>query len=798
MEKFRYVQNKKQTKTLPLTLEQYDAITKDMHLAFLCDEARKAKEEKRDADYDENKGQLPLAFWIGYNKEGKRAADKQTPTQYFYIDIDHPKMPAKEIWNQIILNMQSIFDKEIDGSTPHDLDVRKYYGVRLVHETPSGGLRIVILATQQFTSVEEHIKWFAEKFYLSSFGDVDYVVHDLARGSFMVKSAWHLYIDRDLFNEEPKHRYIKTGAQDAEVSGDNPAPGNLPELTAEQKNFKFSGNLVNKIANEYIIDQGGVPEEGLRHAFYNDLVKNFRNLCNNDPRIVFACLPLCEGTPQKRWSQVTSICKTNNTTRIPKEFYFWLKDRGYIQTKDAKQILALMDEPMVEHKPMPPLPPVFREFVCIAPDDFKFPTIIALLPVMGTLTSYLKATYYDFTEQTTTFFSCVWAPPGCGKSFTKKLVNILMKKINLRDEINSIREQLWLVDTRTKSDNDKGIDLPHVMVRIMPAINSLPEFLEKMRDNKGYHMFTFAEEVDTFKKGSSSGGADKSDLFRCAWDNSEYGQSFRSNNTFKGKVTLYYNILLTGTPGAVKNYYNNVEDGMVQRISICEIENQQFAPFVSWKQLTDKQMEVIDRFIERCDNNSYVEPLKISLEEAEAQNTTSANYDQKVKWRFKMRERQELDMEWLKADIMGWLEKERIDSSMAYDLAKDTFRRRTAVKGFRLALICMACWATVGKREKQVIRDFVLWFMDRDLEESLKMFGKRYNELQNTVNTDSTRSQPQIFKALGDTFTKMDLINICAERGVKSKIRNILYIWKKDHVITECGKDSFKKVKNEK
>ena len=44
MEKFRYVQNKKQTKTLPLTLEQYDAITKDMHLAFLCDEARKAKD----------------------------------------------------------------------------------------------------------------------------------------------------------------------------------------------------------------------------------------------------------------------------------------------------------------------------------------------------------------------------------------------------------------------------------------------------------------------------------------------------------------------------------------------------------------------------------------------------------------------------------------------------------------------------------------------------------------------------------------------------------------------------------
>jgi hypothetical protein len=45
----------------------------------------------------------------------------------------------------------------------------------------------------------------------------------------------------------------------------------------------------------------------------------------------------------------------------------------------------------------------------------------------------------------------------------------------------------------------------------MPAIFSVPEFLEKMRDNKGYHMFTFAEEVDTFAKGAKAGGGgDKS------------------------------------------------------------------------------------------------------------------------------------------------------------------------------------------------------------------------------------------------------------------------------------------------
>jgi hypothetical protein len=795
MEKFRYVQNKKQTKSLPLDAAQFDAISTDLHLAYICDEARKAKTNGNDEEYDKQKGDLPLAFWIGYNSKGVRQADKQTPTQYFYIDIDHPKMEPKPMWQEIMMNMERVFAKEKTSEDDLTIDIRKRYGIRLVHETPGGGLRIVILATQNLSSVEEHIKWFAEKFYLSAFGDVDTVVHDLARGSFMVKKDWIHYYDAALFSEELTFKPITKGGSDAPAVSGEAETKTLPEITEKQRNFMFGGKLVREIAEEYVVDQGGVPEEGLRHQFYNDLIKNFRNICNNDPRIVFAVLPLCEGIPEKRWSQAASICKTNNTTRIPKDFYFWLKKRLYIKTADAKVLLEAIEEEPVTRKPMPPLPPVFREFVSTAPEDFKYPMIVALLPIMGTLTSYLKADYYDFTEQTTSFFSCIWAPPGCGKSFTKKVVNILMKKIKLRDEVNNLREQLWLVDNRTQGKDDKGLDLPHVMVRIMPAINSLPEFLEKMRDNRGYHMFTFAEEVDTFKKGSTSGGSDKSDLFRTAWDNSDYGQSFKGTNTFKGTVKLFYNILLTGTPGAVKNYYSNVEDGMVQRISICEIENQQFSKFVAWKQLTPKQMEIIDRFITRCDDNSYMEPLKCTSEEANAYNTTSANFDKNVKWKFKMRPRQEVDMSWLKDDIMNWLEESRIDSSLVYDLAKDTFRRRTAVKGFRLALLCTACWANVGKREKKVIRDFVMWFMDRDIEESLKMFGKQYNDLQSSALPDAVKRHANLYADLNDTFTKTELISLCLKKGIKSKAALIIHRWKEDDAIKEIKSETYQKTK---
>ncbi len=63
-----------------------------------------------------------------------------------------------------------------------------------------------------------------------------------------------------------------------------------------------------------------------------------------------------------------------------------------------------------------------------------YPTIVGLMPIMGTLTSYVRADYIDLEEHSTTFFSTIWAPPSAGKSFAKRLVDMLMNKIRLRRE----------------------------------------------------------------------------------------------------------------------------------------------------------------------------------------------------------------------------------------------------------------------------------------------------------------------------------------------------------------------------
>lgn len=777
MSNFRYIDNRNSKVTHVMNRETMIKLMSSDFVKQQCAICR--AHDKKSKAYEDAKCKLPAALWLGFDPDGSRLKERMIPTGYFFIDLDKMSEDPRKVFN--------LFKESVDGKL-------KELGVAFVHETPSRGLRIVCRAVQDFTYVSEHLDWMLTQFDFTQYGDYDKIVKDLSRISFLVDVDWIIYEDQELLWDHIfTHSILNPDREDVKAVA-NPKPAKLPEITDKERNFEFEGKRVAEIAEEYIIDQGGVPEQGLRHAFYNDLIKNFRNICNNDPRVVFAILPLCEGEPEKRWSACTSICKTNNYSRIPRDFYIWLAKRGYVRSKKYEGMYEYMDSDIAETPKLPKFPPIFREFCGICPPDFVYPSVIALMPVMGTLTSYVRADYIDNSEQSTTFFSCIWAPPSSHKSFVKNIVERLMKKIRVRDEMNNIREQLYLIDANKKADNEKGIDLPHVMVRMMPAINSLPEFLEKMRDNRGYHMFTLAEEVDTFRKGSSSGGADKSDLFRTAWDNSEYGQSFKSTNTFKGTVKVYYNILLTGTPGAVHKYYSNVEDGMVTRISICEIENQQFAPFVAWKHLTPKQLEVIDRFVERCDKNTYADPIDMTQEDVQLYNTNSSDFDEHVKWKFRLQPKQKLDMTWIYPTILDWLEKQRKLASLDNDAAADVFRRRVGVKGFRLALVCMCCWDSIGKREKETIRQFVLWFMDRDLKESLKMFGQKYND--NIANTFlDTKHLPGLFDSLPETFTKNDVIAQCIKTNTKTKVKVILYRWRKDKAIDKIGENKYKKIK---
>lgn len=738
----------------------------------------------------EAKKELPAVCFSGHSKSGKRLAADMEATNFYMIDIDHCEDPRKA-WDAII-NAPFGDIKEISSDE-----------IVLAHITPSGkGLRVVFWANDEEPTIIKHILRVAEDYHLKDFGDVDTAVKDLGRLSFLPLADEYLFISAQLYGDDYRNRkkVIVAAGEGAKVEQSGQAPlfsgdNSQPVFTEDEKRdfeaFTYRGVELKAIVNKYV-EVYGEPGPGEKHSYYNEMVKNFRVICDNNKRLLLFALPKFGHTDEECWSQIVSICRVNTLSRIPKAFYFFLKDNGFYSPRENRvddlREYMLSDEETTDTG-LPYLPPVFRELVGTAPKDFVLPAVNALLPILGTLTSYLKAKYpYDNREHTTSFFSIIYAPPGTGKGFVERFLDLLFEDLKLRDYVQSERENVYLRVLQRKGANDKAPDMPHVSLRLIPPKNSEAEFLQKQRDNHGYHMFTYAAEMDSWAKGVRAAGGNKDDMIRIAWDNGEYGQQFKSANTFKGTVKLFWNVLITGTIAQIDSYFKNVENGLVTRCSFTEIENQEFSMPPSWKNISKRGMETIKAFMKRCDNRTYETPCNIDVFDLET--VSDDNFDKEINWQFKFKERRLIDMSWIMPTIDAFHKEQMELAARDIDRARDVFRRRVGVRGFRLAMICYGLWENPRPSDLQKCVGFVDWWMHKDIESILKLWGARYNE-----QTDVTPKvvQRTVFDALEKEFSRNDVYAVCLRQGIKTPVRRIVHDWTKLGYVTKIDKDHYKK-----
>ena len=326
----------------------------------------------------------------------------------------------------------------------------------------------------------------------------------------------------------------------------------------------------------------------------------------------------------------------------------------------------------------------------------------------------------------------------------------------------------------------------------MPPKNSEAELLEKQSFNQGYHMFTYAAEMDSWAKGVRAAGGNKDDIIRVAWDNESYGQYFKANNTFKGDVFLYWNVLITGTPKQIERYFKDVENGLVTRCCFTPIENQEFVMAPKWKELTQKDISKIREFMKRCDENSYQKPCTTSKEDIVEVAEDAEAFDKEVDWRYQFKEKQVLDMDWIMPTINSFQEEQMKKALKDLDKARDVFRRRVGVRGFRLAMLCYCLFKRPTQADLNKCKAFINWWMHQDLENMVKMWGFRYNKETDVM---PNLTQRKVFTELNTEFSKEDVYVVCVRQGIKSPVRQIIYGWTKQGFITKVGDNKYKKAK---
>ena len=734
---------------------------------------REAVKKGNDKQVGELKKMLPAVTWQAHFADGVRNNDHAEPSGLYMLDIDHvddPRGMFKQ-WQPALL---------------------VECGVVFIHISPSGaGLRVVARCLYEGRTIAQHQAWLAEKLGVVAY---DAACKDFARLAFLASYDDILFHDYEkMFMEAAM--LPAAAEQYAPSTLKTPAKAEQQNLfTDEQRTKEYRGHLVGEIAQQWT-EHVGMPVEGERHNFYYELAKTFRHIVDNDYGVLLAQLPDFGLSLDERQKICEHTAKTNRGNKIPYKFWAWMQQQGIVpktqkdsraeakaeeferaiaEQMERQKEEALRDDPEPKPAAVPTLPKVFKEFCSVCPPDFVLPTVNALLPLLGTLATRVRATYLDGVEHTTTFHTVIYADASSGKSFARRLYQRLTVDLQKHDAFSIAREQQYLEELRQKKNATQQPKDPHCPYRIQMAITSVPMILRRQQDAMGLHTITFDEEIDTMAKANKGGSyAQKSDLYRKAWDNAEYGQEYISGNTFTGRVNLFMNFLLLGTPVQMMKFYNDPENGLISRVNFCEIPAQDYALLPKWKKLSPKQEDVIDKVLRRFEQMTY-EPVEDADNEWTVRPTV--NVDDKLKFFMPL--------------LSDWLERKRLEALDDMDRTKDMFRRRSAVKAFRAAMLCVAMYDTLNAAIQKVIADFCLWLADNDLRTLCSLYDVEKNRVE------KKKTGPKgILDQLPDEFTREDVYVTLLKNFKKTSVSQTLNNWLHYKRVEQVDKGVYRKVK---
>ena len=676
------------------------------------------------------KRQLPAFCFHATFGGKKRATANAQPSGMVMIDFDH-------LTDDEMLRLASALK---DGG---DAD----WGVRLVHVTPSGkGIRVVIKAMVNDAydgclSIKAYQERFAQLVGME--GKLDGVTTDLARLSFCPTARDIIYMNSAMFGEQPD--FVKFEAPTPAMALEAmPAPADSGQMT-------YEGIALKEIFDMYFTITGGLPKEGGRNAAFYTAARDLRYICDFNPNVLARFMPQV-GLSEAEVKQVCgSACLSSRASKIPdtvREAITAIKE-----TTD--------DEPTdtAEGKAFSALPAIVRPIVGIAPAGFEEATVLALLPILGTLATGVRARYLDGELHSPSFSTIITAEQASGKSFTRTIVEQLLQPIKDEDAAARVVEQAYKAELKKKKNAKDQPEDPRVVIRLVPASISVAKLLQRLDYADGKHLFSFAEELDTVIKSNQSGAwSQKSDIYRNAFDNAEYGQDFMSDNSYSANLKVFYNLLMLGTPRQTMKFYKDVENGLVSRTCFARLP---------------------DGFGQR------MPVMKKLSEQDSAKITKQVSVLRAVNC--------EVEMRFIYPAIEEWLEKERLIAIKESNRARDIFRKRSAVIGFRAAMLLRPLYSNGGKNLER-LKDFALYVADVVLKNQLAFAGERLNEVINS-STTATKKTDAIFDKLEDTFTTNDVIMLSRKNNIKTPHKGLIYLWRKNGLIEKLSPNNYKKTK---
>ena len=752
-------------KPQPALWSEIEAAMKDPRIQDICDQIKLLDGQDPD-ELARLKRQLPIItpHACRFDNDGTRKSANAVPSGLVMLDIDHIDDPRDFFSSHIfpVLGDQAIRRETKGEENSIPLSGGNEGGLYFVAITPSGhGLRIIAERNANET-IPDAQRRLAEVCRLDEY---DGVTTDLARASYLMPWSYVLYcepLDLD-FDDEQEMQSITaacsasagTSAENSsrprELTGAEVVDNNVVEVV-DSNPLVFRGVPYEAIIRELTNLLGGEPAIGERNQFYFTMVRYIRYICDFNVDKCVAVLPDFGLSPAERKTTASSSINRPRISEFPD-----LLNRAITAAKQAEENLSssYSQLPIAE---LPPLPRVLELICRRLPKDFRPAMVIASLPILGTLATRVRFQYLDKQEHSFSFMSCITAPAATGKSFIRKPVNLLLTPIDLQDEIERKKEEEYKEALKAAKNSKMQPTNPKPCPRNNGINVSIAKLLQLLAYSEGKHLIGIGEEIDTLVKSERAGvWSQKSDIYRLGFDNAKYGQNYMSDNSFSANVPVYYNLLLTGTPGGMYRFFKDVEDGLVTRFCFAQLPDMFGADIPAFENYTPaEEREIIE--------------IATNLDTAEGFIACPHVGNRIRRW---LNEKRELAI--------------REDSR-----AIDTLRKRSAVIGYRagmLAFLLNDC-----KYDKSV-GEFTSWVAEYVFQNQMQLFGSKFEEVaQSAIKVAEKSGQVvSLLQQLPATFTRNELMSLRARSGQSTRVDMVLSRWRNSGFITQTAKNTYTK-----
>ena len=475
-----------------------------------------------------------------------------------------------------------------------------------------------------------------------------------------------------------------------------PSGGSFPD--------NYNGIPYSVIVNSLLAIFGfrdGIVPEGARNSTLYRLSRQLRYICDFNPLYIRSVVPSWGLTEEEMNQTIHSAVSSTRMTDMPYELKHAIDE---IQKPDLSTA-AKRQEYLQRLNPLPAKMPFLIRYILKRYGRNGRSALIASLPMLGTLLGRFESKYLDGRKHRPVFMVVVAGHAGSGKGFLSDMQEWLLKPVLEQDERGREELEAYAREREKKKGAKQLPDKPTPCMRVLSATSSNGMLLERAKASLGQPLCVITEEIDESSRANKNGAwADKSDIYRKAFDGAIWGQDYL---TYSGSVHLFVNLVFAGTYSSVRNYFSNVENGLMTRFFFTEMARDLGRNVeVRWDGETKddrKAAEIVQSLYDQGSTTDLPCP----------ENIISFSLPKAKKAAFDFNE--EKIQEW---EASGPDEDHR-------DTAIDLLRRRAAVTIFRASQVM---YALEGNKETAVGMAMARWFGNEAFLNQYIMFADQIND----------------------------------------------------------------------